>query len=88
MLRKEVDKMQMSEFIGLAHDSDEEEVEDESDVDYYSDSEIIRTVVDYDIEKMFEIISKRDFSNWSISHINDRYRKIHLGDAGRKQISR
>lgn len=78
----------MSEFIGVECDSDEEEIEDESDVDYQSDSEATRTVVDYDIDKMFEIITKRDFNKWSLSHINNRYRKIQLGDAGRKQLSR
>lgn len=88
MLQKEIDKVQMSEFIGVECDSDEEEIEDESDVDYQSDSEATRTVVDYDIDKMFEIITKRDFNKWSLSYINNRYRKIQLGDAGRKQLSR
>lgn len=78
----------MSGFIGLEYDSDEEEVDDdESDVDYHSESEASR-IIDYDIEKMFEIINKRDFNKWSIPYIHDRYRKIQLGDAGRKQISR
>lgn len=88
MLRKEVDKVQMSQFVGLECDSDEEEQDDESDVDYQSDSESTRSVVDYDIEKMFEIIIKRDFNKWSLSHIHDRYNKIKQGDAGRKQLSR
>lgn len=82
MLRKEIDKVQMSEFIGVECDSDEEEIEDESDVDYQSDSEATRTVVDYDIDKMFELKTKRDFNKWSLSYINNRYRKIQLGDAG------
>lgn len=57
-------------------------------IEYFSDDESTLKIVDYDIEKMFEIVKKRDFSKWSISTIHDRYEKIHLNDAGRKQLSR
>lgn len=78
----------MSQYIGLECDSDDEIQEDDSEIQYFSDDESTRSVVDYDIEKMFEIVKKRDFSKWSISTIHGRYNKIHLDDAGRKQLSR
>lgn len=88
LLRKEVDKVQMSQYLGIECVSDEDTEDDASDVDYFSDAETTRKVVDYDLDKMFEIIKKRDFSKWSISHIHNQYTKIHQGDAGRKQLSR
>lgn len=80
-----MDKIQMSQYIGLVCDSDDEIQEDDSEIDANDSHE---TIVDYDIEKMFEIVKKRDFSKWSISTIHGRYKKIHLDDAGRKQLSR
>lgn len=87
MLRKEVDKLEIAQYIGIECDSDEEMNEDESDAEYFSDDEARKTI-DYDLEKMFEIIKKKDFSNWSYSTIHHHYRKIDEGPNGRKQISR
>lgn len=88
MLQDEVNKVEMSQYIGLECDSDEEEMEDGSDTDYSSDDDSTRYVVGYDIDKMFEIINYRDFRQWSVEHIANRFRKIHTGDSGRKQLSR
>lgn len=83
-----MDKIHMSQYIGLECDSDDEIEVDDSETEYFSDDESTRSIVDYDIEKMFEIVKKRDFCKWSISAIHGCYRKIHLDDAGRKQLSR
>lgn len=88
MLRKEIDKVEMSLYNGLECDSDEETKEDEADDEYFSDTEVTRKVIDYDLDKMFEIITKRDFNKWGMGTIHNRYTKISQGDAGRKQISR
>lgn len=87
-LRKQLDVLQISEFDGIECDSDEEIQEIDSDSEYYSDDETTRNIIDYDLDKMFEIVKLRDFHKWSISSINHRYRKISNGDTGRKQISR
>lgn len=87
MLRREVDKLEMAQYIGIECDSDEEMNEDESDTEYFSDNEARKTI-DYDLEKMFEIIKKRDFCNWAMKTIHHHYRKIDDGANGRKQISR
>lgn len=78
----------MSQYIGLECDTDEEIQEDDCEIECFTDDESIQMPVDYDIEKMFEIVKKRDFSKWSISTIHGRYKKIHLDDAGRRQLSR
>lgn len=88
MLRKEVDEVEMSQYFGIECDSDEEGHEDESDAEYFSDDEIHRKSVDYDLERMFEIICKRDFNNWSMATIHSRYRKISDGASGKMQITR
>lgn len=77
----------MSQYFGLECDSDEE-LQDESDEEYYSEDESLRKTVDYDIDKMFEIIKCRDFNKWSLSHIHNRYKKIDGGPNGRMQLSR
>lgn len=87
LLRKEIDNIQMSQYFGLECDSDEE-LQDESDEEYYSEDESLRKTVDYDIDKMFEIIKCRDFNKWSLSHIHNRYKKIDGGPNGRMQLSR
>lgn len=84
MLRKEVDRVEMSQYFGLECDSDNEIEEDESDAEYFSDDEVIRRPIDYDLEKMFEIIKRRDFHNWSMETINHHFRKI----TDRMQITR
>lgn len=83
-----MDKLEMSQYDGIECDSDEEIQEEESDAEYYSDDESIRKRVDYDLDKMFEIVKKRDFNKWSMSTIHHKYRQIYDSDAGRKQISR
>lgn len=87
-LRKQVDVLQMSQYLGIECDSDEELQEDETDPDYYSDDEFTRKVIDYDLDKMYEIVTNRDIKKWSLSTIHSKYKKISEGDAGRKQISR
>lgn len=87
MLRKEIDKVQMSQYVGIECNSDEE-IYEEADEESYSDDEAFRKVIDYDLDKMFEIVKKRDFSKWSMRTIHNRYAKVSDGDAGRKQISR
>lgn len=88
-MRKEADKVQVSQFDGLECDSDEEEHGHASDTEYSSsDDESPRQVVDYDLDKMFQIIKYRDFHSWSLEHIHNRFNKIRVGEAGRKQLSR
>lgn len=48
LLRKEVDKVRMSQYIGIECDSDEEMTEDETYSEQYSDDEATRKVLDYD----------------------------------------
>lgn len=71
----------MSQYDGIDCDSDEEFPEDDSNPKYFSDDESNRKMVDYDLDKMFEIVSKRDFSKWSMSTIHHRYKKVQDGDA-------
>lgn len=87
MLRNEIDKVQISQYVGIECDSDEELNED-TDEESYSDDETLRKVIDYDLDKMFEIVKKRDFNNWAMGTIHHNYKKVSEGDAGRKQISR
>lgn len=87
MLRKEVDKVEMSQYDGIEYDSDDE-FREESDDEYQSDEDIERHICTYDIEKMFEIITKRDFNKWRLATLQHRYKQIKLGEAGRKQLSR
>lgn len=88
LLRKEVDKVEMAQYFGVECDSDEEINEDESDCEYFSDPGDQRHSVDYDIEKMFEIVKKRDFNKWSLKTIHHHYPKITDNPSGRMQISR
>lgn len=83
-----MDKLGTIQYFGVECDSDEELIEDESDSEYFSEPEERRSVVDYDIEKMFEIVKKRDFNKWSMRTIHHHYTKIRDDDAGKKQISR
>lgn len=88
LLRKEMDKVQMSQHNGIECDSDGEITGEESDQVYFSDDESVRKVVDYDLDQMFEIVKMRDFNKWSIRAIHNQFKQIHDGDAGQKQISR
>lgn len=79
----------MSQYFGIEHDSDEELQENETDgEEYESDDQTLRQTIDYDLDKMFEIINKRDFNKWSMSTIHTRYRKVRGDDYGRVQIFR
>lgn len=78
----------MSEFDDIECDSDDEIQEMEPDSEFFSDDEPTRKVIDYDLDKMFEIVKRRDFNKWSMTTIHHIYKKISVGDAGRKQISR
>lgn len=89
LLRKEIDKVEMSQYFGVDYDSDQELNKEETESDYNSaDERDIRNVITYDIDKMFEIVKKRDFNKWSIPTIHSKYKLIKDGDAGRKQLSR
>lgn len=88
LLRKEVDKVQMSQYFGVECDSDDEIEEDESDAEYFSDDQIVRKSIDYDLEKMFEIVKKRDFNNWSMETIHHHYKKVSIGSTGKMQLTR
>lgn len=71
LLRKEVDKLQTAQYFGTECDSDAEIEEDESDAEYFSDDEATRhQSIDYDLDKMFEIVKKRDFNHWSLPTIH------------------
>lgn len=78
----------MSQYFGLECDSDDEIEEDESDAECFSDDQIVRKSIDYDLEKMFEIITKRDFKNWSMSTIHHHYKKVSEGSTGKMQLTR
>lgn len=89
LLRKEIDEVEKSLYFGLDYDSDEEWQGDDDDEECASaDEASSRQPVTYDIEKMFEIIQKRDINEWNLKTIHHHYKQIHEGDAGRKQISR
>lgn len=79
----------MRQYFGIECDSDEEMDVQDSDVSVcYSEFAEKRTTIDYDLDKMFEIVEKRDLCNWSMTSINKHYRKIAIGSTGRQQISR
>lgn len=90
LLRKEIDKIEKSEYLGVAFNSDEEEEaeENESDREYFSDDETVRKVIDYYIDTMFKIVQLRTSNKWSMATIHSRFRKVSEGEAGKKQISR
>lgn len=84
-----MDKVEKSQYFGIECNSDNEINEDESDAEYFSDEgDGSRGVIDYDLDKMFDIVKKRDFHHWSLKTISNRYSKISDGDSGRQQISR
>lgn len=89
LLRKEVDKVEWSQYVGIECDSDLELEEDESDAEYVSEDEATRRKpIDYELDTMFEIVKKRDFNNWSMPTIHSRYKKISDGTGGRMQMTR
>lgn len=83
-----MDKVETSQYFGTECDSDDEIEEDESDAEYFSDDQVIRKTIDYDLDKMFEIVKKRDFHNWSLNTIHNHYTKIDGGPTGRMQLTR
>lgn len=89
LLRKEVDKIETAQYFGTECDSDLELEEDESDAECFSDDEVTRhQTINYDLEKMFEIVKKRDFNKWSMQTIHHHYKQISEDSQGRVQISR
>lgn len=78
----------MSQYLGVECDSDEELNQDESDEEYEGDNEAQQKPIDYDLDKMFEIIKKRDFNKWSLSTIHSKYTKISDTPSGRMQLTR
>lgn len=78
----------MSLYIGEECDSDEELNQDESDEEYTSEDEVQRKPLDYDLDKMFEILNKRDFHKWSLATIHNKYKKISNDPSGRVQLHR
>lgn len=78
----------MSQYDGLGFDSDDEMHEHGSDDEYQSDDDSQRNVCTYDLDKMFEIVNKRDFNKWKMNTIHHHYRQVAEGHAGRMQISR
>lgn len=88
LLKKEIDEKEQHDYAGVHCDSDLE-YEDDSDEEYFSDTEVeIRKKLKYDIDTMFEIIYKRDFNKWSLSSIHNRWTQISKEDYGRVQIHR
>lgn len=77
----------MAQYLGVECDSDAE-LYDSDQSETYSDDGAKRKNIDYDIEKMFEIVKKRDFNKWSMDTIHHKYKKVCVGEAGRKQMSR
>lgn len=90
LLRKEVDKMEWTQYVGVECDSDLELKEDESDAEYFSDdpSDRQHQTINYDLDKMFEIVKKRDFNKWSMPTIHSHFRQIQDGPTGRVQLTR
>lgn len=78
----------MFQYFGTECDSDDEIEEDESDAEYFSDDQVVRKTIDYSLEKMFEIIKKRDFNNWSMGTICHHFTKLSDGSTGRMQLTR
>lgn len=76
-------------MIGVDFDSDQE-IESDSDDEFHSDTEAQpRLMVNYDIDTMFEIVRKRDFNNWKLCTISNRYKQISTNSStGRSQITR
>lgn len=76
--------------MGLDYDSDLEEIdEDGSDSEYHSaDDAVDKSSLKYDLDKMFEIVYKRDYRNWNLKTVHKFYRKITDGPYGRVQMHR
>lgn len=84
-----MDNKEWAAYVGIECDSDLELEEDESDAEGFSEDEALqRQAITYDIEKMDEIIRKRDFNNWSLATIHNRYKQIQDGSTGRSQLTR
>lgn len=76
LLCKEIDDKEKEDYTYIDIDSDME-IEEESDDEAYSADEAPqRKVISYDIEKMFEIIERRDYHGWAIDTLKNRYRQL------------
>lgn len=88
MLHKETEKSEEANYTEVEINFDQENIDDSDDEAYSEDEATDRKSITYDIEKMFEIIHKRDYNKWSLSHIHNRYPQISSSAYGRTQISR
>lgn len=68
----------------------DEEIKPDSDDEYSSDEETAsHSQMPYDVDKMFEIIDKRDNHKWSVPKLQHDYTKLLANpDSMRKQLSR
>lgn len=88
LLRKEIDKTEDLDYAGICQDSDAELEESDED-SVYSETEINRRrSIPYNLDKQFEIVTKRDHNGWSYSHIHHCYKFIDSDHYGRTQLSR
>ena len=76
------------DFADVQINFDEEFIDDSADETYSEDEGVERKRIKYDIDKMFEIIHKRDYRNWSLQSIHHNYTQIASSAYGRTQISR
>lgn len=72
------------------HPDSEAELESDSDDEYSGVCEALHPQpLDYDIDTMYEIISKRDDHGWSLDHLRHRWRKLSTSDnTARNQLYR
>lgn len=89
MLEKQLKRREEQDFDEVQINYDEECSDDSDNDETYSENEgVERKRMKYDIDQMFEIIHKRDYKKWSLSHIHHDYRQISSDAYGRTQISR
>lgn len=88
MLNREIEKCKENDYIGIPSDFDAEKKEDLENEYFIKNVTINRKLLDYNINKMCEIIHKRDFNNWSLTTIHHHYTKIYNNNSGQMQLKR
>lgn len=88
MLQKQMKRREDEDFVEVQIDFDEDYADDSDDETYSEDEGMEVKRMKYDIDKMFEIIHKRDYRNWSLATIHNHYTQISSSAYGRTQISR
>lgn len=90
LVRKEIEGREKEDFVTLGIDSDHELDSSDDEDAYHSESEAnYRKTVDYDLDKMFEIIRRRDSNKWSINTLQHRYHKLSANPSTfRSQLTR